>query len=197
MQELIGTLEREAEARSAAILEEARESAARLIEESEREIEHRIEAQVEARETRWRRDASARVSLARREAEERALAARENLMRNVFARAAERLSDLPNSPRYARAASTLLERALSFLPASEVEVVCDPATARAVREVAARAGARIEIRPDAAPGIVARSAAGSVSVDATLATLLDRLRPTLAMHVAARVEEGGHDPPVG
>lgn len=190
MQELIGTLQREAEARSAAILEEARETAVRLIEESEREIEHRIEAQVEVREKRWRRDASARVSLARREAEERALAAREDLLRKVFARAAEHLGHLPDSPRYARAAPGLLERALSFLPAAGAEVVCDPATARAVMEVAARAGARIDARPDAAPGIVARSAAGSVSVDATLATLFDRLRPTLAMDVAARVEEG-------
>lgn len=189
MQELIEALEREAEARSAAILEEARESVARLIEESEREMEHRIEAQVEAREERWRRDASARVSLARREAEERVLAAREELLRKVLARAAERLSDLPGSPGYARAAPALLERALSFLPAG-AEVVCDPATARTVKEVAARAGARIDARPDAATGIVARSAAGSVSVDATLATLLDRLRPTLAMDVAARVEEG-------
>ena len=161
-----------------------------MIEEGEREIERRIEAQVEARESRWRRDASTRVSLARREAEERALAAREELLRRVFARAGERLRELPDSPRYPRAASALLERALSFLPAGEVEVVCDPATARAVREVAARAGARIEARPDAVPGILARSAAGSVSVDATLAAMLDRLRPTLAMDVAARVEEG-------
>jgi vacuolar-type H+-ATPase subunit E/Vma4 len=190
MQELIGTLEREAEARSAAILEEARESAARVIEEGEREIERRIEAEVEAREERWRREAGARVARARREAEERALAAREELLRKVFARAAKRLGDLPDSPRYARAAPRLLERALSFLPAGGSQVVCDPATARAVTEVAARAGARIEARHDAAPGIVARSAAGSVSVDATLATLLDRLRPTFAMDVAARVEEG-------
>jgi vacuolar-type H+-ATPase subunit E/Vma4 len=160
-----------------------------LIEDSEREIEQRIEAQVEATAKRCRREASARISLARREAEERALAARENFLRKVFARAAERLGDLPDSPRYARTAPRLLERAVSFLPDGGAEVVCEPATARAIAEVAARAGARIEARPDAAPGIVARSAAGSVSVDATLATLLDRLRPTLAMDVAARVEE--------
>ena len=190
MQELIETLEREAEARSAAILEEARQSAARVIEESEREIEHRIEVQVEAREERWRREARARVAHARREADERTLAAREELLRNVFRRAAERLGDLPDSPRYARAAPGLLERALSFLPAAGAEVVCDPATARVIEEAAARAGARIEARTDAAPGIVARSAAGTVSVDATLATLLDRLRPTLAMEVAARMEAG-------
>ncbi|HEU4464723.1 MAG TPA: V-type ATP synthase subunit E family protein, partial [Gemmatimonadota bacterium] len=128
MQELIGTLEREAEVRSAVILEEARESADRLVEETDREIERRIEAEVEAMEERWRREAGARVAHARREAEERALIAREELLRKVFARAGERLGSLADSPRYARAAPALLERALSFFPAAGIEVVCDPVT---------------------------------------------------------------------
>jgi len=188
MRELIQTLEREAEARSEAILEGAREAASRVAEDAERELEHRVEGQVEAREREWRRDAGGRVAVARRAAAEQALGARAELLREVFERAARRLADIPGSPRYEAAAAGLLERALSFLPPGGVEVLCDPATARAVAPAAERAGARIEARPGAAPGLVARATDGSVSVDATLEALLERLRPGLAMEIAARVE---------
>jgi vacuolar-type H+-ATPase subunit E/Vma4 len=188
MRELIMTLEREAEARSEAILEEAREAAVRVAEDAERELGRRVEQQVEAREREWRRDAGGRVAVARRAAEEHALTARAELLREVFERAAKRLADIPASPRYETAAPALLERALSFLPPGDVEVLCDPATARAVAPTAERARARIEARPGAAPGLVARAIDGSVSVDATLEALLERLRPSLAMEIAARLE---------
>jgi vacuolar-type H+-ATPase subunit E/Vma4 len=190
MRELVETLEREAEARSEAILEEAQRAAARVLEDAERELELRVERQVEARERQWRREAGDRVAGARWAAEERVLAARADLLRNVFERAEKHVTDIPASPRYATAAAGLLERALSFLPTEGVEVVCDPATARAVAPAAARAGARIESLPDAAPGLLARAIDGSVSVDATLSALLERLRPGLAMEIAARVEGG-------
>jgi vacuolar-type H+-ATPase subunit E/Vma4 len=69
-----------------------------------------------------------------------------------------------------------------------VRVVCDPATAQAVSASGERPGARIEARPDTEPGLVAQSSDGSVTVDATLGAFLERLRPALAMEVAARVE---------
>lgn len=188
MQELIETLEREAEARSESVLAQAREAAAGLVVDAERQLESRIEARIDAEVRQWRRDAAGRVARARRAAEERVLAARADLLGVVFERAAARLADIPGTPRYEAAAVQLLERALSFLPPTGMAVVCDPATARAVTPAAERAGARIEARPGAPPGLVARASDGSVTVDATLAALLERLRPTLAMEVAARVE---------
>ena len=189
MQELIETLEREAEARSESILAEAREAAARLEEDAEHELERRIEARIEVQARQLRREAGARVATARRAAEERVLTARAELLGIVFERAATRLAGIPDAPRYAAAAPRQLERVLSFLPRAGVEVVCDPATARAVGPVAARTEARIDARPGAAPGILARATNGSVSVDATLGALLERLRPALAMEIAARVED--------
>jgi vacuolar-type H+-ATPase subunit E/Vma4 len=188
MQELIETLEREAEARSESILAEAREAAAALVVDAERQLEARIEARIEAGGRKWRRHATRRVAEARRAAEERVLGARAALLGTVFERAATRLAGVPGMPRYQAIAPRLLERALSFLPPTGVRVVCDPATAQAVSASGERPGARIEARPDTEPGLVAQSSDGSVTVDATLGAFLERLRPALAMEVAARVE---------
>lgn len=188
MQELVETLEREAEARSESILAEAREAAAALVVDAERQLEGRIEARIEAGARRWRRDATRRVAEARRAAEERVLGARAALLETVFERAAARLTSVPATSRYQAIAPRLLERALSFLPPTGVRVVCDPATAQALSGSGERSEARIEVRPDAEPGLVAQSSDGSVTVDATLGAFLVRLRPALAVEVAARVE---------
>jgi vacuolar-type H+-ATPase subunit E/Vma4 len=188
MQDLIRTLEREAEARSMAILDEARETAARMVEEAERELDRRVASRIDAREREWRRAAARRLSESRLGAAARVLTAREEFLRAVFARAAARLGEISASPRYATAARALFERALSFLPPAGVEVVCDPLTARAIAPAAGEAGASVEARPDAAPGLLARATDGSVSIDATLGALLDRLRPALAMEIVARLE---------
>lgn len=188
MQELIETLEREAEARSESILAEAREAAAALVLDAERQLEGRIEARIEAGARKWRRNATRRVAEARRAAEERVLAARAKLLGTVFELAATRLAGIPDTPRYQALAPRLLDRALSFLPPTGVTVVCDPATARAVTSTGESSEARIEARPGAPPGIVAQASNGSVTVDATLGAFLERLRPALAMEIAARVE---------
>lgn len=201
MDELIATLEREADERCAAIRAEAEQQVERLRRAAEARVEarriearHALEAELEARE-------AAQGAAARRQIRRALLRARRNALNRVFRRAHEMLPDAARTPAWEASVPEELRRALACLGDADVDVTCPPELADAVRAAADRLpvsatagwpdGARrlhIVARDGAPPGFVLHGRVTDVQVDATLPTRLAAARPELEMRVLRCVE---------
>jgi len=201
MDELIATLEREAEARCSAAREAARREAERIRRAADERLERRraeaaaeLEAELAEREEGALAEARTAVRGAR-------LRARRRALERVFRRARELLPAALEEPAYVRSLPRSLVDALACLADDRVEIACPPALAPALRRAAAAAevGSRVEIvgSEEAAAGFLARGARTGVRVDATLATRLETARPELELVVLPRLEAASSAEPGG
>jgi vacuolar-type H+-ATPase subunit E/Vma4 len=187
LEELVARLERDAEARVAAIEAKAREEIDAF--ESERA---RAASTRDAAELAKKRDARARaservLSTARRRASSDVLRARHEVFDRAIARAAELLESANGDAAYRASLPARLEDALAHAQETGGAIVrCRADLADAVRTAL---GERAEVRVDeaVASGFVLEAA--DMMIDETLASRLARMRDALVMALAAEVRD--------
>lgn len=201
MDELIATLEREAEERCAAVLAEAEQQAERLRREAEARMNERrtgawraLEAELQARD-------AAEGAAARTEIRGVVLRARRSALDRVFRRARGLLPEAVKTPAWEASVPAELSRALACLADVDVEVTCPRELGGVVRAASASLSAstggdtgserRLHVveEVDAPPGFALHGMVTNVRVDATLPTRLAAARPELEMRVLRRMEE--------
>lgn len=201
MEELIATLEREAEESCTAALEEARREAERIRRKTDQLLERRradAAAEMQAERDAWE---SMKLAATRKATRGAMLRAQRHALDRVFARANELLPAATDDSAYLDALPRDLRRALSCVADAEVELVC-PSELAPRLEMAAKAifedgegNVRLHVQSssDAAPGFVAVGRESGVRVDATLETRLEGLRPQIEPDLLRRFEgeEGG------
>lgn len=184
-------LRHRAEKTAESILSAARAEAHRIASDTERHIEERRKAVLSNKEEEHRSKARARIAAERDAAMRSVLLAKTGLVDRVL-HAAKAL--LPEAARRTASAAALrgeLEEALAFVGAEDDATVrCSEELAPTIREaVGGRRGVTVEGDSALGPGFVVVGAGGSVVVDRTLQTALDRLAPTLAIEIHKRLEE--------
>jgi vacuolar-type H+-ATPase subunit E/Vma4 len=169
-----------------ALRREGAERAIQMVETARRESE-RLRLEDEGSWTRARREALAEAEAevrarteaglmrARRSARRRVLEARHRAIELVLAAARTRLARVCAEGAH-RSGQELLEL-LEYLPGSDAVVRGPSALAGSVQKI-----------DDALDGFVITSADGAVTIDATLARRLDRLRPLLAIQILQMLE---------
>ncbi|MGD8494795.1 MAG: V-type ATP synthase subunit E family protein [Gemmatimonadales bacterium] len=201
MDELIATLEREADERCEAIRADAEQQVERLrraaevrVEERRSEVRRRLETELQARD-------ATQGAATRKKIRGVLLRARRSALDRVFRRAREMLPDAALTPEWEATVPEELRRALACLGDVDVDVTCPPDLGAAIRaaaeslppsEAADRPDAvrRLHIveREGAPPGFVLHGRVTEVEVDATLPTRLAAARPELAARVLRGVE---------
>lgn len=198
---LVPALEREAEERARALLAEAAERAREIRRRAGEEVELRRAARLEEHRRRFEAEAARREAEVRREIAEETLAARSAVLERIFEEAAARFRDTLGTDAYLRVLPTHLEEALRFVDPRrrEAEVVVSDELEAKVRELLADGGregspgegpVRVAVEDGAPPGVTVRTTDGHVVVDNTLPGRLHRRRPSLAMRLVDRIEEG-------
>ncbi len=190
LETLLQTLEQAAAAQADRTLAEAKAEAAALIRDATAEAERQRALVLEEVRARARLASDRAFAEETRALKERLLSARTAVVDRVLARAGARLSTLEGSA-YAWRVERLVESTLAYLAGAPAALSCRPDVAAQVESAAAGRGEiEISATPEAAAGVLGRSADGRVTVDNTLVALLERRRPELAIAVARRVEEG-------
>lgn len=185
--ELQAALEQEGAARVAAIRREAEAEAARLREAARKSAARRRAEQLERAEAELRREAHARVADARKAARREVLAARGALLERVFERASSELARALGAPAARPWLEARIAEALAYLPGGKARVIAADAVADVLEEVLAeREDVRVERDPGLPGGFRASSADGAVVVDASVASLIEQARASLAPEVAGR-----------
>jgi vacuolar-type H+-ATPase subunit E/Vma4 len=188
---LLAKLEREAETEIARVLEEARARAAAIVAAADAQIaDQRRALEREQQEAGSARVESA-VAGARHEARRRVLAARAQLLDRVFAELDSALAQLSTGQTYERALTRDVQRALGFTGAGARLVLhCAPALARRLRR-AIHENRRLRVSGDdsAVAGFRLETADHRLEVDGTLAGLVERERPRLALEALAALRQ--------
>ena len=188
---LLTKLEREAETEVTRILDDARARAAAITAAADAQIaDQRRAVEREDQETGSARVESA-VAGARHEARGRVLAARAQLLDRVFAELDAELARLSTGQTYERALTRDVQRALGFIGAGAQMVLhCAPALARRLRRAIHENG-RLRVSGDdpAVAGFRLETADQRLQVDGTLAGLVDRERPRLALEALAALRQ--------
>lgn len=119
---------------------------------------------------------------------ERWLAARAAVLERIFRSAGDRLHAL-DSTRYQPLLPALADEALAYLEGRPAVVKVPGASSRLVERHLA--GREVQVEPDAdtGPGVLARSADGTITVDNRLAARLARQEADLAIELVRRIGE--------
>jgi vacuolar-type H+-ATPase subunit E/Vma4 len=185
--DLLQTLEREATARADARLAEARADAERLTAAHVAELEARRERALASREQALQADGERGIVAARRDAERTRLLARHELLARVHDRVRGSLAQHTGTAQGRMAVVALVGRALTYLGDAPVRARAAPELVATVRTAcASRSTVDVVSAPDAGTGARLAAADGSVEVDATLESVLDRLWPEVAMDIVRR-----------
>ena len=187
--ELLRTLEQEADERVAALLAKARADAEGLRAGRADVTASRRAAALGAREAEFRSAAARTLEETRRETKRRLLEARAEVLERIWSRAEALLAERVADPGLSSVLAGELERALDYLGAAPA-VVEAPAPVLEVLRQKLGGRAQVLLQPATAhrPGLMVRSADGSLTVDASPASRLARARPRLAIELAARLE---------
>lgn len=179
---LLATLEREAEAEIARVMDEARARAAALGAASDERIAVERGALLGVREAKARAELERALAAARSAARARVLAARTALLARVFAKLNEELPRVAKSAQYRARLGAQLEQLMPFAGGRPVTVRCSPDLAAALRAIVKTNG-RCPIQPDSqiAAGFRLTTGDGVLEIDATLEGRIERLRPELAL----------------
>jgi vacuolar-type H+-ATPase subunit E/Vma4 len=173
------------------LLIEADQRAAAIIGMARAAVDARVQAACDRLGPGFRAEAARTVNAARlRLLERRAELAAERIdaVFRVADEQLERIADGEDGERWERSLSGLLEEALAEVGAGATIVCRDVDAALLARMGAARrAGLAIVRAPDAAPGLIARSADGSLEIEATIPARLGRARVLLVERVARMV----------
>ena len=189
--DLDAELRRRAEVTAESILSEARADAERITSAADRLIGDRRSEVLGEREAEYGAEARIAISAERHAAMRAVLLAQTRLVDRVLQRARELLSEAARSEAYLSNLGDELTEALHFVDGDDVAVRCSSDIEPAVRD-ALRGRPEVTIRPEAdlRSGFIVVGGAGKVVVDGRLETRIDRLEPTLAIEIRARVEEG-------
>jgi len=188
LEELLGRLERDAEARVAEIEAHARGEIAAIetaaAQESSRAGEEARASLRAQRRTRLEHE----IAEARLSARADRLRAEHALLERVLTRTAQLLELLPADESHLSALSKRLIDALPFVAGRAARVRCRPAVASAMREVTStRADVTVEEVASMPAGFTVVANDGSVEVDDTLPARLSRLRRRLSIELLAEV----------
>lgn len=186
MDALLRTLEREAEAEIARLLDDARARGEALTREADERIAACRGATLQQREGAARKEHERALAAARRTARARVLEARAALLDRFFVQVRAVLPQLVRSPAYRRYLATELPRLNAFAGDRAVTVRCTPALSTTLRRLIKPNG-HVRIRGDAriVAGLVVATADGALEVDGSLERRLERLRPRLALAALA------------
>jgi vacuolar-type H+-ATPase subunit E/Vma4 len=183
LEELVRRLERDADARVAAVEAKAREAIAAIEAEAARDAEAREAEELAkkraARTLRAERD----LSVARLRANAEVLAARQAMFDRVIARARELLDRACSDEAYRATVPEQIRAALEFTHAAAV-VRCRPELAELARAIADV----VSEDPAMPAGFVVE--AGSLVIDETLVAKLARMRDALVMELAREMRDG-------
>lgn len=189
LEELLGRLERDAGARIAEIEARTRgeidaiEGAA--AQEASRAGEEELASLRAHRRTRLEHE----IAEARQSARSDRLRAEHALLERVLIRAAQLLEVLPLTESALSALSARLSEALPYMDGRAARVRCRPALASTLRKVISTHGdVTLEEVASMSAGVSVVADDGSVEVDDTLASRLQRMRPRLLVELLAGVD---------
>ena len=204
MEELIATLEREADERCAALLADAEREAQRVRDAAESRFERRRQAAERGLEEEWRRREVTLTAAVRTQTRRVLLRARRGALDRVFRRAAALLPDAARTEAWETTVPADLRQALECLGDADVVVTCPPGLGETLRaavedvpealnsdDTAGSEVRRIRVveRADADLGFDVRGVVTGVRVDVTLPTRLAAARPEFEMRVLEALEE--------
>lgn len=185
---LLAALERAAKADAEARLEAVRARAAEVTASAETVAARRIAEAEEKLLAEERALIQRDTAAVAREWKEQRLTARATVLDRVFSLAAEQLTALPVS-RYTGQVTALCDEALAYLEGRPATLSARPEVAAILAlHVQGQALVTVAADPASAPGVVARTDDGEVTVDNGLAARLGRQRPDLAIEVGRLVE---------
>lgn len=189
LEDLVARLERDAEARVAALEAEAQAGVEALRVEAARRSTAKRDEELASRRSARREVLRKELSAARQQARGAELSARHAFLDRIRARANALASSAAAEEALCRRLPGLLEEALHYTAGLRVQVMVPPALSARLQElVRGRADVQVTESPTAAPGIRVLALDGSVEVDNTLASRLDRAWPQLAIELLAEVE---------
>jgi vacuolar-type H+-ATPase subunit E/Vma4 len=184
--DLLTTLESEGRARAAALVAAARTEADRLVHEATDRIAARRAVRLAEQQRELKASGAVTLDLARRDAARQLLRARTDLLDRVLTRARQLLPEAAVA-RPRNSLATDLSQALACFGGGRTVVHCPPLLAAQIRDLVADAAVRVE--PDATGATLTIAAEdGSLEVDASLTTRLERLRPRLAIELLRDLE---------
>lgn len=187
LEELISRLERDADARVAAIASRAQSEVDALTSEEGRRSRQQREDELVSRRAARRASLDGALADARRTARGAVLEARHALLARIFARAEHIARDAAEVTLDDATLARWLEEALCSLDELDVVVRCGVDLKARIEPMIAGRGVALEEDPSMPPGLLAEARDGSVSADNTLPRRLDRLRPRLAMSLLAEL----------
>jgi vacuolar-type H+-ATPase subunit E/Vma4 len=187
LSELVARLERDLDARVAAIEERTRKEAEAFDARAREESRHTLEEALASRRTGRRARLARELADARQRVRLAELCARRALVDRVLARTGELLARADRDDGYRVTVAPQVERALRYVGVRPVVVRCRPSLAALVRSALAdQEGVTCE-EADMPVGFLVRTRDGSVEIDETLPTLLERSRRRLALRLAALI----------
>jgi len=187
--ELLRILEEEAASRREALLAQARADAERLRTESGADLARRRAVTLATREGELRATAARAIEVARRQAARRLLEVRSGALERIRRRTETELAERASDPAWLPALARDVGLALEYLGPVPAVIEAPPPLLEYLRGTLAGL-ARVTLEPasDDRRGLVVRAADGSLTVDATLESRLDRAWPRLAIDLAAQLE---------
>jgi vacuolar-type H+-ATPase subunit E/Vma4 len=188
IEELIGRLERDAQARIAAVEAGAKREVDAIGAAAEKASSRAAGESLASRRAQRRSRLDREVAEARTLALADRLKAEHALLDRVMTRAETLLGEMDLDGAYLAALPARLTDALGFLGGRAARVRCRPALAAAVRSaLAGRGDVTIEEVPALPAGFSVVASDGSVEVDDTLPARLSRLRRRLSIELLAEV----------
>ena len=188
LDELLRTLEHEAGTRMEEVLGRARAEATALREAADAARTARREATLRARELELRAAAARELEAARRAATRRVLEARAAALDRVRRATEARLAGRAGDPALLPRLRDELADGLGYLGEGPVVVEASEALLPDLRR-AMNGRPEVTFVAGRTAGLVLRAADGSLVVDASLETRLDRAWPALAIELVRRMEE--------
>ena len=184
IEDILRTLDEQAQADSDAVITEAREHAKLIVEEAQREAEQVHEGFVRQIERVARVEAGKRVNAARLEAKMAASSVKGNAVAAAFDSAAERLSSLREGGGYDALFSALATEALEGLEGPVTIKVAPADAGRAQALAARRSEATVDANLDTTGGLIVEASGGRIVRRNTLEDRLDRTRQIVQADVA-------------
>lgn len=188
--DLRSELRSRAERSAQSIMAEAHAEAERLTAETERQIEERRRTVLGKQDRELRSEAHAKLAAERHAAMRAVLLAKARVIERVLEGARARLPEAVRSNAYTSRLGRELTNAIAFVGEQGAVVRCSgglrPAVLEAIRELP---NVTVESESDADSGFRVVSTSGSVVVDATLETRLERLASSLAIEIHERLQE--------
>ncbi|MGO8995568.1 MAG: V-type ATP synthase subunit E family protein [Polyangiaceae bacterium] len=189
IEELIARLERDADARVAAVETRAKSDVEAILTAADRTSSRTAEEALARRREERRARLSREIAGTRHRARGARLDAEHALLGRVLTRACALLDEMDLDPAYLSGLPERLEEALRFVQGHAARVRCRPLLAPAIRgALAGRSDVNVEEVPAMSAGFSVVSQDGSVEVDDTLPARLQRLRPRLLIELLPEVD---------